>query len=74
MRPRISARPFGNGIIVYVMGRFGGGYEALVSTPERAAAMILRDAPKYDCGSGPISVAVCPEVRAILYGLLLPQG
>ena len=52
------------GVLVEVRGRFGGGYSSPGHSAADAAAMVLRDAPSYDCGEQPINIALCPEVAA----------
>ena len=64
--PQISVTPLNGAYCVQVTGRFGGGYTCPCQTAEQAAAMVIRDTPKYDCGRAPIRVSVHPDVRAII--------
>ena len=64
--PQISVAPLNGSYCVQVIGRFGGGYTCPGNTAEQAAAMVVRDTPKYDCGDTPIIVLVHPDVRNII--------
>ena len=67
--PRMSATPFNGMFLVSAKGRFGGGYSCPGKTAEQAAAMVLRDAPAYDCGDRPIILTLAPEVEAAIQAM-----
>ena len=64
--PHISVTPLNGLYCVQVTGRFGGGYTCPGQTAEQAAAMVIRDTPRYDCGSEPIHVFLAPAVRNVI--------
>ena len=67
---QISAAKQNGKITVCVSGRFGGGYTAPGQSIESAAAMVLRDTPRYDCADEPISIALHDEVAAEIQKML----
>ena len=63
--PMISATMLPSGTYtVHVSGRYGGGYTCPCGSAEAAAAMVIRDTAKYDCGDEPIVIALVPAVAA----------
>jgi len=66
MQPLISATKQNGNYTVHVLGKFGGGYTSPGHTAAAAAAMVVRDTAKYDCGDEPISILLDPAVEAAI--------
>lgn len=66
LRPVITVGEQNGRYTVQVVGRFGGGYTSPGHSAEEAAAMVMRDAPKYDCGDEPLSLALPPAVATCI--------
>ena len=72
--PMISATKMASGSYsVHASGCYGGGYTCPCTTAEQAAAMVVRDTPRYDREDTPIRVILDPEVSAAVK-VLLAEG
>jgi len=61
--PTISVTKQNGHYNVSVAGKFGGGYSSPGHDLTDAAGMVVRDAPRYDCGNEAINILVPDEIR-----------